>query len=1092
MKSCEWMHALLLILVLSPALSYAQGSGVLAWEGTITIPTYELGTPDPNPPFPLVNSKPVYPYTMLDDLTDQHAPKTYRAIYLENDFLKVTILPQLGGRVYSVYDKTNDREVLYRNSVIKYGLVAARGAWFPGGMEFSFPFAHTTDSVSTVESALSHGVDGSATASIGAVDRVSNMYWQVTLTLRPNTARLEEGVTLFNSTPVDHLYLFWTNAAVKVTPDLQYIYPMRETISDDPFAIVQSWPMRDGVNDSWHKNMPSQASIFGRDVHRNYFGVYYHQSNYGVVHVADYHQDPGKKIFTRGTGPQGKIRDHLLSDDDSSDTEIQSGRHYTQGFREFIDPYRVEKWTEYWYPVRGLDDGFVEATSDMAVNITYPGRGKDQPAEMKLTVSPVADIRGASLTVKAGPKLLRELHLIHLVPLQPISWAIPVADIDTVKGELEVEIQSAAGKTLLHWSAASPVDGNTDFVPSAGTALKKKISITPQTPLQDLYLQGVFLQKRGDLQEALKIYDQVLDRDSGYVPALIKKASYFYEAMDLIEAEHLLARARQRNNEDPVVAYTSGLVYRAGGKMGLAKASFRTSIRYSHSLPPGSSLAPAYEQLGELEIREGNYANASRFLRRAIECDPEDALALADLAVAERLSGNTREATTTGAEAVRKMALLPYALVEQWQDGQTSGLTTANQNWVATIRSDPDNFIAAASWYHALGAWKSSDAVLQIAMNSLPPMEISPLFYYYLASNARQEGEAVRAKQYANKAGSLPIADVFPNRIADAEVLREAIQKDQADSHPKYALGNFFFAHGQYEKAADLWSQALLQGFNSPVLLRNLGVYQWHVKKDLASAADDYRRAILMSPNDFRLYTDLDKIYEQQDDAAERTKLFRSAPVAVLSQDTVRARHAILLIEESQPDQALALLADHQFEPTEGAVAFYDLFVAANLEKGKILLDKNQPTQAEDAFRRAMQYPPNLGIGEPVQPDTAEQLYFLGTALQAQGKAGEALSVWRDAAAQRHTGVSAVFSALSYEKLGQKKQAQQILEQCIQAVGGPDATAKDYLAAGIAERYGHRPEIASKDFNGALQLDPLFWQVRVALGQDRSVGQDPK
>ena len=238
--------------LLLPFAIHAQAAR--AWEDSITIPTYELGPPDPNPPFALVNPHPVYPYPMLDDLSDQRAPKTWRAIYLENEYLNVTVLPELGGHVYSVYDKLHRREMLYRNNVIKYGLVGPRGAWIAGGIEFSFPFAHTTDTVSNVESAVHPNADGSATAFVGAIDWVSNMYWQIELTLRPGAARLEEGVTLFNATPLHNLYLFWTNTAVPATDDLQYLYPMRETISDDPFAIVQSWPAWNGIDQSWYRN----------------------------------------------------------------------------------------------------------------------------------------------------------------------------------------------------------------------------------------------------------------------------------------------------------------------------------------------------------------------------------------------------------------------------------------------------------------------------------------------------------------------------------------------------------------------------------------------------------------------------------------------------------------------------------------------------------------------------------------------------------------------------------------------------------------------------------------------------------------------
>src|SRR6185437_1689755 len=248
---------------------HARAATVRAWQGTIEIPTYKLGLADPNPAFPLVNAHGVYPYTMLDDLSHVKTAKTYTALYLENEYLKVIILPQLGGHVYSIYDKVNHREVLYRDHVIKYGLVGPRGAWISGGMEFSFPYAHTMDYVSPVESTLRHNADGSASAIVGAIDWVSNMYWEIALTLRPKTARLQEDVTLFNATPQQHLYLFWTNTAVKATDDLQYIYPMRETIEDDPFAVVQTWPVWDGVDQRWYRNVAPAMAIFGREVHRD-------------------------------------------------------------------------------------------------------------------------------------------------------------------------------------------------------------------------------------------------------------------------------------------------------------------------------------------------------------------------------------------------------------------------------------------------------------------------------------------------------------------------------------------------------------------------------------------------------------------------------------------------------------------------------------------------------------------------------------------------------------------------------------------------------------------------------------------------------
>jgi tetratricopeptide (TPR) repeat protein len=1061
----------------------ASSNAVHGWEGTISIPTYKLGPADPNPAFPLVSKSPIYPYTMLDNLTDDRAPVTYRAIYLENKYLKITILPDLGGHVYSVYDKIDQREVLYRDNVIKYGLVGPRGAWISGGMEFSFPFAHTTDTVSSVNSVLQHNPDGSATSVVGAVDWVSNMHWEISITLRPNTARVEEGVTLFNSTPRNHLYLFWTNTAVHATDDLQYIYPMRETIYDDPFAVAQSWPVWNGVDQSWYKNDAGAMAAFGRDVQRNFFGIYYHASNYGVVHVADFRQDPGKKIWTWGTAPVGKIWDHILSDNDGSYNEIQSGRFYTQGYREFMNPRRVESWTEYWYPVRGLDGGFVEATNQFAINAVYPETNSSQ-AQVKLLVSPVAEVADATVVVKQGSSVLREFHHLHFAPLHTETYAIPVQSVEDAKKNLDVEILSSQGKVLLQWSAAGLIDGNPNLIPLAGKPIAQPIPINAQTPIEQLYLQGVFLEKSENQREALKFFDRALAQDSGYVPALLKEAWYSYSAADFAKAETLIARAADRDTEDPYIAYTQGVIDRADGRLSLANDALWNAIHYGAATAPGPTLAASYVELGEIALRQGKPAQAVDLLKSAVGYNPDDAFAIADLAVAERLSGNKHDAAQHSAEAVQKMPVLPYALAEQSQDQSApAAASSANSNWTHIINADPQNYLAVASWYHSIGAWQSSDAVLHLAEANPSAAEIAPMINYYLASNARQLGHDPQADEYARKAAASTVAGTFPNRLEDVAVLREALQHNPADAQAQYSLGNFLFAKDRYEEAAELWKKALAEGFKNAVLLRNLGVYEWNVKHDLASAASYYSQAIQMSPTDYRLYPDLDEIYTEQGNTAARAALFQNAPAEVLDQDTIRARRTLLLLDQGKYDEAMTLFANHQYKPWEGGQVMHNMFVFANIAKGKQLLHDHHSDAAEASFRKALEYPDNLGTGEPSQPDTAEQMYWIGNALDAQRKNADAKSAWQKAADQGKgkTNVAAVYSALAYQKLGQDEEAQKLLQGCIQSAAGSKPSAMDYFAAGTAEQYSNHTDQARKYFQQALAIDPSLWQARIAL-----------
>jgi len=1092
MRRCVFLSCLALACLLSSGLAYSQAkttapqssNAVRAWEGTITIPTYKLGPADPNPAFPLVSKSPVYPYTMLDDLTSDRVPMTYRAIYLENKYLKITILPQLGGHVYSVYDKIDHREVLYRDNVIKYGLVGARGAWISGGMEFSFPFAHTTDTVSPVNSVLRHNPDGGATSVVGAVDWVSNMHWEISITLRPNTARVEEGVTLFNSTPQNHLYLFWTNSAVKATDDLQYIYPMRETIYDDPFAIAQSWPVWNGVDQSWYKNDAGAMAAFGRDVQRNFFGIYYHASNYGVVHVADFRQDPGKKIWTWGTAPVGKIWDHILSDNDGSYNEIQSGRFYTQGYREFMNPRRVENWTEYWYPVRGLDGGFVEATSQFAINAVYPSNDAS-PSQVKLLVSPVADVADASIVVKQSSSVLKQFHHVSFTPLQTATFAIPVQNVDDAKKDLSVEILSSQGKQLLRWSAAEPIDGNPNFIPKAGKPIAEPIPINAHTPIEQLYLQGVFLEKTGNQLGALKFFDRVLAQDSGYVPALLKEAWYSYSAANFTKAESLITRAANRDTEDPYIAYTQGVIDRGNGRLSLANDALWNAIHYGASIAPGPTLAASYVELGEIALRQGQPAHAVALLQSAVRYNPDDAFAIADLAAAERLNGNQHDAVKDSAEAVKKMPVLPYALAEQWLDANASAsaASSSKPSWTSIVNTDPQNYLAVASWYHSIGAWQSSDAILHIAEADRSTAEIAPMIDYYLASNARQLGHDQQADEYAKKAAASTVTGTFPNRLEDVAVLREALQHNPADAQAQYSLGNFLFAKDQYDQAATLWEKALNEGFKNAVLLRNLGVYQWHVKHDLASAANYYSQAIQITPNDYRLYSALDEIYTEQGDTSARTALFQNAPPAVLDQDTVRARRALLFLDQGKYDDAMALFANHTYKPWEGGVAMHTMFVFTNIAKGKQELQNHLPEAAEASFRKALKYPENLGTGEPANPDTAEQIYWIGNALAAQGKTGEAKAAWQKSADQGNgkTNASAVYSALAYQKLGQDEQAQRLLQGVIQSAAQARPSAEDYFAAGTAEQHSNHADLARTYFQQALNLDPQLWQARIAL-----------
>ena len=179
--------AVLLALVLSISVQAQDSARV--WEAPLSIPTYELGPPNPYPAlldWQRRKWRPVYPYPFLDSLTNKRTDKTYKAVYLENEYLRVSVLPELGGHVYEIFDKINKRDVLYSNPVVKYAMVAIRGAWVSGGIEWNFPDGHTLTTVSPIDYVMRMEPDGSAAVAVGDTERVQGMQWQVIIRLRPD------------------------------------------------------------------------------------------------------------------------------------------------------------------------------------------------------------------------------------------------------------------------------------------------------------------------------------------------------------------------------------------------------------------------------------------------------------------------------------------------------------------------------------------------------------------------------------------------------------------------------------------------------------------------------------------------------------------------------------------------------------------------------------------------------------------------------------------------------------------------------------------------------------------------------------------
>lgn len=142
---------------------------VRIWEEEVEIPTYDIGEPDKNPMFLEKriyqgSSGKVYPHPVVDKILDEKKAAPYHLICLENEYLHIEIMPQLGGRVYRALDKTNGYDFIYYSHVIKPALVGLAGPWISGGIEFNWPQHHRPSTFGPVEYAIEEHSDGSKTA----------------------------------------------------------------------------------------------------------------------------------------------------------------------------------------------------------------------------------------------------------------------------------------------------------------------------------------------------------------------------------------------------------------------------------------------------------------------------------------------------------------------------------------------------------------------------------------------------------------------------------------------------------------------------------------------------------------------------------------------------------------------------------------------------------------------------------------------------------------------------------------------------------------------------------------------------------------
>ncbi|HEY3380908.1 MAG TPA: DUF5107 domain-containing protein [Vicinamibacterales bacterium] len=882
------------------------GSTVRVWEATRTIQTYEEGSPDPNPPFDLFSSTRFnYPYTMRTRLTEKRAPRTWRTLHLENEYLAVAVIPDLGGHLLSAVDKTTGKEMFYANPSLKFAQVAYRGAWASYGVEFNFPVSHSWVSVSPVDFATRSNPDGSASIVVGDVDRVYGMQWRVELILRPGRAVIEQRTTLYNRTDVRHRFYWWTNAAVEVWDDSQLVYPQTHTASHG-FADVDTWPVNAaGVDLSRPGNHRSgPVSLFSHGSREAFMGIYHPRTGAGVVHYSSPSNLPAKKVWSWGCDADGLEWRKALSDNHGAVAEIQAGLYRNQETYQFLEPQESIGFTEYWMPVHKIG-GISRATPEAVVNVA---RTHDRSGNrLAVGINVTRPVRGGRLQILQGDHVIADEN-VTLTPADTYTRAWPAGG----SAPHTIRLSDAGGRAMIEHT-----EGRYDVVPAGEVKTGPQATYVPPPPAvrreEDMLEIGRGQELEGKLLRAYVSYQDGLARFPASVALATAAGRLAIHLKRYDEAVPRLELALARVTNDAEVQYYLGCALAAQGE-----------TAHARELLEGAAHARSWRtaaafQLGRLLARDNRPAEALDWIANAIRSDPDAARVGAAEVILLRRAGRAQEAR---ARLEHWQALDPIDAVLR-SEGVRLG--RRDEGLLAHLAGDPQRVLDVATDYMELGAWDDAVDVLSREYpvgrgvfsepGAVAPQRHPEVAYY--RGYCRERRGASGRKDF-DIGSRLSTRYVFPQRAWSLPVLRKAIEANGEDATAHFLLGALFLSGGMADRAAAEWDVARRLDPKIPTLHRNMGMTVLYALGQPRQAAEVLSEGLRSDPLNPDIYLALDQALSLlQRPAEERLRALDRYPDPANLPSPLVFKRALGLVEAGRADESAKMLAGRFFPREE-------------------------------------------------------------------------------------------------------------------------------------------------------------------------------
>ncbi len=993
-----WIAALL------PVIQGAEP--VKTWQGEMTLPTYLEGTANVNPPFDAFDSsRSNYPYTLRDEITAKRVDQRWRALFLENEYLKCSVLPDIGGHLYSCTDKTNGVEMFYANPSIKKALIGYRGAWAAFGIEFNFPVSHNWVSMSPVDFATVSHPDGSASVWVGNQDRVYGMQWRVELILRPGSSVLEQRVRLFNGSAVRHRFYWWNNAAVEVWDDTRIYYPQHLSAGHG-FTFVDTWPVNQaGLDLSVIKNhTQGPVSAFMHRSREPYMGVYHPKNSAGVVHFALPEQLPAKKLWAWGVDADGLDWRKALSDNDSAYAEIQAGLFRNQETYAFLQPQETLEFSEWWIPVREIG-GIARANLHAVVNF-------ERGSANRLGLNVTHEMKGARLLVTGGGRTVLD-ERVDLTPAKVFTKELAAAPSYTVK------LTGSNGETYIeHTEGKYDMDGPAEEKP--GPRAPRRFATPANRAEGDFVEIGKDQELNGQLLEAWATYQQGLKRFPASFELSRSAGRLAVHLMRYKDAETLLIAAQQQITNDVETHYYLGLALAGLDRFNEAKVQWERALVFRSHRP-----AAAF-QLAKLAARRGDYAEALRKVRLALVEAPQPVNAgWLEVALLKRL-GQQELATR---QLAKWSAADPTSSLLRLEAAQPNGAASVLH---AHLGADPERVLDVVTEYLEAGFVKDALALLdrkypEVDAATAEPGAVRPqshpLIAYYRGYCKELLGESGKADYAA--AASMSTLYVFPSRPGSFAVLTTALKSNPKDATAHFLLGSLYMAGGMTEDAVRSWETARAINPRIPVLHRNLGLTLMKVSGDM-TVRPVLREGLTADPSSRNLQQ-LGKALSLMSAGADAFRCFNSIGAAAMPAPLVYSL-ALALAEAQRFDEAERLFQGRFFPREEGGTNVRQVYLEVKLQRALAVAKAGKASEALSGV--AALGKPVAGLDftrdgmEPLMADARVQILIA----DIEQRAGQAASAEKRRRAlltrsTRGRGSSSIYTHLAARALGDASQA---------------------------------------------------------------------